>query len=120
MDWYWSNGIRGAIVNATTVNSFIDAALDNLSTFSVDVDTASYTMARGSILSGELPDYDSIRVEEFINYFQYNYPEPEDEAEGDKRDVSEAEQEKARRAGGGQTTQDAAAEALKKFFGARR
>ena len=46
-------------------------------------------------------------------------PEPEDE-DGAKRDVSEAEKEKARRAGGGQTTQDAAAEMLKKFFNARR
>lgn len=47
-------------------------------------------------------------------------PEPEGDEEGAKRDVSEAEKEKARRAGGGQTTQDAAAEMLKKFFNARR
>lgn len=46
-------------------------------------------------------------------------PEPEEE-DGEKRDVSEAEKEKARRAHGGQTTQDAAAEMLKKFFNARR
>lgn len=43
-----------------------------------------------------------------------------EDGEGPKRDVSEAEKEKARRAGGGQTTQDAAAEMLKKFFNARR
>ena len=47
-------------------------------------------------------------------------PEPGEEADGPKRDVSEAEKEKARRAQGGQTTQDAAAEMLKKFFNARR
>ena len=46
-------------------------------------------------------------------------PEPEED-DGPKRDVSEAEKEKARRAHGGQTTQDAAAEMLKKFFNARR
>jgi len=47
-------------------------------------------------------------------------PEPDEESDGPKRDVSEAEKEKARRAGGGPTTQDAAAEMLKKFFNARR
>jgi pSer/pThr/pTyr-binding forkhead associated (FHA) protein len=47
-------------------------------------------------------------------------PEPESEGDGPKRDVSEEEKEKARRAGGGQTTQDATAEMLKKFFNARR
>ncbi len=47
-------------------------------------------------------------------------PEPEDEGDGPTRDVSEAEKDKARRASGGQTTQDAAAEMLKKFFNARR
>ena len=44
----------------------------------------------------------------------------DEEGDGPKRDVSEAEKEKARRAGGSQTTQDAAAEMLKKFFNARR
>lgn len=47
-------------------------------------------------------------------------PEPDGEGDGPKRDVSEAEKEKARRAAGGQTTQDAAAEMLKKFFNAKR
>ncbi len=47
-------------------------------------------------------------------------PEPEAEGDDTKRDVSEAEKEKARRASGGQTTQDAAAEMLKKFWTARR
>lgn len=47
-------------------------------------------------------------------------PEPDEEGEAVKRDVSEAEKERARRAHGGKTTQDAAAEMLKKFFNARR
>ncbi len=47
-------------------------------------------------------------------------PEPSAEGNSPKRDVSEAEKERARRAHGGQTTQDAAAEMLKKFFNARR
>ncbi len=47
-------------------------------------------------------------------------PEPDEDGEQAKRDVSEAEKEKARRAEGGPTTQDAAAEMLKKFFNAKR
>lgn len=49
---------------------------DNLSTFAVDVDTASYTLARRYILDGLLPPYDAVRVEEFVNYFRMNYPYP--------------------------------------------
>lgn len=44
------------------------------STFSIDVDTASYTNARRFLKEGQLPPKDAIRVEEFINYFDYNYP----------------------------------------------
>ncbi|MCB1197867.1 MAG: VWA domain-containing protein [Deltaproteobacteria bacterium] len=44
-----------------------------ISTFSVDVDTASYTFARKMINNGQLPSAHQIRVEEFINYFDYNY-----------------------------------------------
>ena len=52
---------------------------DNLSTFAVDVDTASYTLARRYILDGLLPPYDAVRVEEFVNYFQMDYPYPREE-----------------------------------------
>lgn len=45
-----------------------------VSTFSIDVDTGSYTNARRSLQQGILPPVDSIRIEEFINYFDYNYP----------------------------------------------
>ena len=48
-----------------------------LSTFSVDVDTASYTNVRRFLSSRAMPPADAVRVEELINYFQYRYPQPE-------------------------------------------
>ncbi|MDD3020545.1 MAG: VWA domain-containing protein [Alphaproteobacteria bacterium] len=48
-----------------------------ISTFSIDVDTASYSFARSSLDRGVLPQKDSIRVEEMINYFDYDYPLPD-------------------------------------------
>ena len=59
------------------VRGFVKAAKDNLSTFAVDVDTGSYTVARSYVQDGLLPPPDAIRPEEFINYFHYNYPNPE-------------------------------------------
>ncbi len=59
------------------VNPFTVTSEDRLSTFAVDVDTASYTIARRKILEGRLPPSDSVRVEEFLNYFRYTYPSPE-------------------------------------------
>ena len=49
---------------------------DPLSTFSIDVDTASYTVARRKLLEGRLPPRAAVRVEEFVNYFPYDYEEP--------------------------------------------
>lgn len=60
-------------------NQFIDASQQDTSTFSVDVDKASYTVMRSSIDAGELPPPDSVRPEEYINYFDYDYPEPDGE-----------------------------------------
>jgi len=48
-----------------------------VSTFSIDVDTGSYTNVRRILNSGYLPRHDAVRVEEMINYFNYNYPIPE-------------------------------------------
>tara|TARA_R110002153_G_scaffold6556_7_gene29962 strand:- start:7818 stop:9659 length:1842 start_codon:yes stop_codon:yes gene_type:complete len=48
---------------------------DPVSTFSIDVDTGSYTNIRRMINQGVLPPADAIRIEEFINYFDYNYPQ---------------------------------------------
>ncbi|MBA8878589.1 vWA domain-containing protein [Phyllobacterium myrsinacearum] len=50
---------------------------DPVSTFSIDVDTASYAMVRRSLKDGVLPDPDSIRVEEMINYFPYDWKGPD-------------------------------------------
>ena len=58
------------------VNPFIDTEDDHLSTFAMDVDTASYTLIRGYLHDGRIPPNDAVRVEEFVNYFKYNYPAP--------------------------------------------
>jgi Ca-activated chloride channel family protein len=50
---------------------------DAVSTFSVDVDTASYSFARRMINEGRLPQKDAVRVEEMINYFDYAWPKPD-------------------------------------------
>lgn len=47
-----------------------------VSTFSIDVDTVSYSFMRGSLNDGLLPQKDAVRVEELINYFAYDYPLP--------------------------------------------
>lgn len=51
-------------------------AEEPVSTFSIDVDTASYGVARTYLTGGALPPRDSVRAEEFINYFDYNYAPP--------------------------------------------
>ncbi|MEM6412066.1 MAG: von Willebrand factor type A domain-containing protein, partial [Pseudomonadota bacterium] len=50
-----------------------------VSTFSIDVDTASYAVARRYLNDGVLPPTDAIRIEELINYFDYTYPRPEED-----------------------------------------
>ncbi|MBD2198952.1 MULTISPECIES: vWA domain-containing protein [Calothrix] len=57
-------------------NAFHLVNNDPLSTFSIDVDTASYSNVRRFITQGELPPKDAVRIEELINYFTYNYPQP--------------------------------------------
>ncbi len=72
-----------AVVDTTETFANADAnpvkitAEDPVSTFSVDVDTASYAVVRSSLMNGALPNPDEIRVEEMINYFPYNLPGPE-------------------------------------------
>jgi Ca-activated chloride channel family protein len=61
------------------VNPTIDTEDDNLSTFALDVDTGSYTVARRFLSDGNLPDKDSVRVEEFVNYFRQGYRLPDEE-----------------------------------------
>jgi Ca-activated chloride channel family protein len=57
-------------------NPFLDAARAPLSTFSIDVDTASYSNTRRFLNDGRLPPRDAVRIEELINYFTYDYPQP--------------------------------------------
>ncbi len=64
------------------VNPFVDTYEDHLSTFALDVDTASYSVARRYIMDGNLPPAEAVRVEEFVNYFDLGYPTPEEIAFG--------------------------------------
>ncbi|MBN1122158.1 MAG: von Willebrand factor type A domain-containing protein [Anaerolineae bacterium] len=58
-------------------NPFVVTAVDNLSTFAVDVDTGSYTLTRSYLNDYLLPPPEAIRLEEFVNYFDQDYPLPE-------------------------------------------
>jgi len=58
------------------VNGFVRTAEDALSTFAIDVDTASYSMTRRQLTDGYLPAAASVRVEEFVNSFDYEYRQP--------------------------------------------
>jgi len=59
-----------------------------VSTFSIDVDTASYAFVRRQLNSGLLPQKDAVRVEELINYFEYDYPVPQDRSQPFKPTVA--------------------------------
>lgn len=61
------------------VNPFTDTSDDALSTFALDVDTASFTLARQWLDEGLLPDPASVRVEEFINFYDQDYRPPRDD-----------------------------------------
>jgi len=58
-------------------NGFKDVFHNPLSTFSIDVDKASYSNVRRFLNMGQLPPIDAVRIEEMINYFNYDYPEAE-------------------------------------------
>ena len=64
---------------AVNENGFRNVRNNPLSTFSIDVDNASYSNIRRFINSGVLPPPDAVRIEEMINYFRYDYPEPRGE-----------------------------------------
>jgi Ca-activated chloride channel family protein len=57
-------------------NEFLSAKENPLSTFSIDVDNASYANVRRMIENGEKPEKGAVRIEEMINYFSYDYPNP--------------------------------------------
>lgn len=60
-------------------NSFQRTNLSPLSTFSIDVDKASYSNVRRMINNGNTVEPDAVKIEEMVNYFNYNYPQPKDE-----------------------------------------
>ncbi|MEM6378813.1 MAG: VWA domain-containing protein [Bacteroidota bacterium] len=60
-------------------NRFLKVQNEPLSTFSIDVDAASYSNMRRFINNGGLPPKDAVRIEEMVNYFNYDYPQPSDE-----------------------------------------
>ncbi len=61
------------------VENLFQSPLDEpLSTFSIDVDTASYANVRRFLHEGQLPPAGAVRIEELINYFSYDYPQPDD------------------------------------------
>jgi Ca-activated chloride channel family protein len=60
-------------------NDFKSVSANPLSTLSVDVDRASYSNVRRFLTSGQMPPADAVRVEEMINYFDYQYPQPKGE-----------------------------------------
>jgi len=57
-------------------NPFLEVTKNPLSTFSIDVDAASYSNMRRFINNSQLPPADAVRIEELINYFNYDYPQP--------------------------------------------
>jgi Ca-activated chloride channel homolog len=61
-------------------NEFRDAAANPLSTFAIDVDPASYANVRRFLTSGQLPPRDAVRIEELVNYFDYDYADPRGDA----------------------------------------
>ena len=60
-------------------NGFKDVKINPLSTFSIDVDAASYSNVRRFINYGQKPPIDAVRIEEMINYFKYDYKQPDSE-----------------------------------------
>ncbi|MGC2235672.1 MAG: VWA domain-containing protein [Pyrinomonadaceae bacterium] len=68
-----TKGERYAEINE---NPFLEVTRAPLSTFSIDVDTASYANVRRYLNDGNLPPKDAVRIEELINYFEYDYPQP--------------------------------------------
>ncbi|MGR9080599.1 vWA domain-containing protein [Rhizobium leguminosarum] len=78
---------RERFANAAA-NPIKSVATDPVSTFSADVDSASYAFVRRSLTGGAMPDPQSVRVEEMINYFPYDWPGPDNAAQPFKATVT--------------------------------
>jgi Ca-activated chloride channel family protein len=89
---YYVNGVKQLVspsapqefnteaYDAIHENEFLEARKNALSTFSIDVDNASYSNMRRFLTEGQLPPKDAVRTEEMMNYFRYSYPQPLDKA----------------------------------------
>jgi Ca-activated chloride channel family protein len=66
--------------DANEDNPFVQVSTDPRSTFSIDVDTASYALVRRFLDAGNLPPQGAVRIEELVNYFSYRYPQPKGDA----------------------------------------
>lgn len=75
-DWWPDDPSGGDSYEYVGTNPFVMTVHDPLSTFGVDVDTASYDIFRRDTALLRLPNADSVRVEEYLNYFRYQYPAP--------------------------------------------
>ena len=71
-----ADGTAGERYAEINENPFLEASRAPLSTFSIDVDTASYANVRRFLRNGQLPPNDAVRIEELVNYFEYDYPQP--------------------------------------------
>lgn len=68
----------GETYEQITENGYYSAYSSPLSTFSIDVDTAGYSNVRRFLQDGQLPPQDAVKIEEMINYFDYDYDQPRD------------------------------------------
>jgi Ca-activated chloride channel family protein len=77
--WRYNNDFSTEGYDHIVENPFLKTNDNPLSTFSIDVDAASYANVRRFINEGELPPAGAVRIEELINYFNYNYPQPQND-----------------------------------------
>lgn len=74
--WRYNLQFNTEQYNRIYENEFLEVAQNPLSTFSIDVDTASYSNVRRFLNNNQMPPADAVRIEEMINYFTYDYPKP--------------------------------------------
>ncbi len=72
------SGFNTEAYDSISENDFHSVSEEPLSTFSIDVDTASYSNVRRFLTEGQLPPKGAVRIEELLNYFTYDYPEPKE------------------------------------------
>lgn len=77
--WRYNNNYDREGYDAITENRFLKVNDNPLSTFSIDVDAASYSNIRRMLNMGQMPPAGAVRIEEMINYFHYEYPQPRGE-----------------------------------------